>query len=242
MSTISPANHTPQNVDPNEIQQFSSVASKWWDSKGPMRMLHAINPVRMAFILSEVQLSQQTVLDIGCGGGILTETLALEGADVTGIDLSEKAIQVAIKHSKACENAPSYHTISAEEFAKHHPNSCDVITCLEMLEHVPNPASILQACYQILKPNGQLFLSTLNRTPKSYLQAIVGAEYLFNMIPKGTHQYEKFIKPHELTQLARQNGFVLKKLCGVTYHPITKHFNLTQDVSVNYLACYQKED
>lgn len=234
--TQSSENHT--NIDPAEIAQFSRQAEQWWDPKGSMKMLHTINPIRMAFILDQTELSGKKVLDIGCGAGILTEALAIQGADALGIDMSDAAIQAAKKHAQHLETQPEYQTISAEALAAAQPKSFDVITCLECLEHVPDPMAILDACQKLLKPNGLLLLSTLNRNAKSYIHAILGAEYILNMIPKGTHQYARFIKPSELTRWARTCGFHLQKLSGIKYHPITKNFNLTSDVSVNYLACY----
>jgi len=238
--TQSPNNHS--NMDPAEIAQFSKQAEQWWDPKGPMKMLHTINPIRMAFILDQTELSGKKVLDIGCGAGILTEALANQGAKALGIDMSDAAIQAAKEHAQGLATPPEYQTISAETLTKTQSKSFDVITCLECLEHVPDPLSILNACEKLLKPDGLLFLSTLNRNAKSYIHAILGAEYILKMIPKGTHQYARFIKPSELTRWAGVCNFQLQKLCGIKYHPITKNFNLTPDVSVNYLACYQLKD
>lgn len=236
-----------QNMDPAEIHHFRQLGKHWWDKEGPMKMLHAVNPIRTAFILDCTELANKTVLDIGCGAGILSEALASHQAKVLGIDMAQEAIEAAQAHAKT-RNEPwlntslHYQLISAEDLALSQPNSFDIITCMECLEHVPDPLSIIKACRTLLKPNGYLLLSTLNRTPKSYLQAIIGAEYILNMIPKGTHHYEKFIRPHEMHGWARSQGFMLKKLAGIQYHPITKNFSLSQDVSVNYLACYQLED
>tara|TARA_R110002110_G_scaffold415836_1_gene657270 strand:+ start:34812 stop:35537 length:726 start_codon:yes stop_codon:yes gene_type:complete len=239
MSELTHKTQATQNVDPAEIAQFSQQAQQWWDPAGPMKMLHTINPIRMAFILDQTELSGKKVLDIGCGAGILTEALSNHGADVLGIDMSEAAIQAAKQHSENLNTAIEYQSISAENLAESHASQYDIITCLECLEHVPDPTAILAACQKLLKPNGLLFLSTLNRNAKSYVHAIIGAEYILNMIPKGTHQYARFIKPSELTRWSRACGFHLQKLSGIKYHPITKSFNITNDVSVNYLACYK---
>lgn len=238
-----------ENIDDTEIKHFSSLAATWWDKAGPMKMLHAVNPIRMAFILDCVDLTDRNVLDIGCGAGILTQALASHrAARVTGIDVAADLIEAAQAHQQtltttesniACK--PTFIHAQAESFAQTHLEAFDIITCLECLEHVPDPLAILAACQQMLKPGGLLFLSTLNRTFKSYLHAIIGAEYLLNMIPRGTHHYDKFIRPHELDRWARAHGFYVQKLKGLQYHPITKHFTFSQDLSVNYIACYQKQ-
>lgn len=229
------------NFDPKEIQQFAKLAKSWWDSQGPMKMLHAVNPIRTAYILDLVDLFGKKVLDIGCGAGLLSEAMARHGAEVLGIDLAQESIEIARAHAREehLSPLPSYETISAEDLAEQKPGEFDIVTCMECLEHVPDPVSILRACARLLKPNGYIFLSTISRTPKAYLQAIIGAEYLLNLIPKQTHDYEKFIRPNELDSWARQQNLSLVNLKGIQYHPISKNFTLTQDVSVNYVACYQ---
>lgn len=235
-----------QNMDPAEIQRFGQLGKYWWDKEGPMKMLHAVNPIRTAFILDCTEIANKAVLDIGCGGGILSEALASHQAKVLGIDMAPEAIEAAQAHAKKqgslFNTSLNYQLISAEALAASQAHHFDVITCMECLEHVPDPLSIIKACRTLLKPNGYLLLSTLNRTTKSYLQAIIGAEYILKMIPKGTHHYEKFIRPHEMNAWAQSQGFRLKKLAGIHYHPITKNFTLSQDLSVNYLACYQLLD
>lgn len=228
------------NVDPQEIQKFNEFAKIWWDPNGDMKPLHQLNPLRLQFINEHAELNNKTVLDLGCGGGILTESLAKAGANAYGIDMSEKIIQVAKQHAEQNKLAINYQMISAEEFAQQHSQEFDVITCMEMLEHVPDPRSILQAAATLLKPQGKLFVSTINRNLKSYLMAIVGAEYVLRLLPRGTHEYAKFIRPSELRQWAFEAGFTLKKIKGMAYQPFTQEFSLTDDVAVNYLVCFEK--
>jgi len=226
------------NADPLEIQKFSDVAHHWWDLTSEFRPLHEINPLRLEWINAHAPLNGAKVIDVGCGGGILAESMAKKGADVTGIDLSEKALGVADLHSLESALTINYQHISAEDMASREPGSFDVVTCMEMLEHVPDPSSIVQACAQLVKPGGQVFFSTLNRNPKSYLYAVLGAEYLLQMLPRGTHDYAKFITPAELASAIRHAGLELQSLRGMSYNPLTKIYSLNSDTSVNYLvAC-----
>ncbi len=226
-----------QNIDPTEITKFNQMAATWWDPNGPCEPLHKLNPIRLGYITSKVSLENKKVLDIGCGGGILTESLAIMGANVTGLDLAEDALTVARLHwpQEAVISAPTYVCDSAENYATLHPEQFDVITCMELIEHVPDPMQLIQAIATLLKPGGHLFCSTLNRTPASYLTAIIGAEYLLNKLPKGTHEYKKFIRPNEFGQLLRQSGLTLNNLSGVKYNVFTQDFSLSSSLSVNYL-------
>ena len=224
------------NADPLELQKFSDLAHRWWDPSSEFRPLHEINPLRLEWINGRVPLAGKTVLDIGCGGGILAESMARKGADVTGIDLSEKALKVADLHSLESGVQVRYELISAEDMAAREAGSFDVVTCMEMLEHVPDPAAIVHACAALVKPGGQVFFSTLNRNPKSYLYAVLGAEYVLRLLPKGTHDYAKFITPAELAQYIRNSGMSLEALKGMGYNPLTKVYSLNQDTSVNYLV------
>jgi 2-polyprenyl-6-hydroxyphenyl methylase/3-demethylubiquinone-9 3-methyltransferase len=224
-----------QNVDQTELDKFASLSAHWWDTEGDLKTLHQINPLRLGFIKEKISLSGKHVLDIGCGGGILTEAMAKDCAIATGIDLNPSLIKVAQLHLLETGVKANYQIISAEDFAAAHPASQDIVTCLEMLEHVPDPAAIVRACAKTVKPGGHVFFSTLNRNPKSYLFAIVGAEYLLKILPKNTHDYEKFIRPSELSTWARDAGLAPQELKGISYHPLTKQFKLTDDVSVNYL-------
>ena len=226
----------PMNADPLELQKFSDLAHRWWDPTSEFRPLHEINPLRLEWINSRVALAGKTVVDIGCGGGILAESMARKGADVTGIDLSEKALKVADLHSLESGVQVRYELLSAEELAAREPARYDVVTCMEMLEHVPDPAAVVQACAALVKPGGRVFFSTINRNPKSYLFAVVGAEYVLRMLPKGTHDYAKFIKPAELAQYIRNAGLTLDTLKGMGYNPLTKIYSLNSDTDVNYLA------
>ena len=226
------------NADPTELQKFSDLAHRWWDPSAEFRPLHDINPLRLGWISARAPLAGKTVLDIGCGGGILTESMAQKGADVTGIDLSEKALNVAELHSLESGVKVRYELMAAEDLAAREPARYDVVTCMEMLEHVPDPAAIVHACATLVKPGGHVFFSTLNRNPKSYLYAVIGAEYLLRMLPKGTHDYAKFITPAELAQFIRNAGMTVHALKGMTYNPLTQIYSLNQNTDVNYLiAC-----
>ena len=228
------------NADPSELKKFSDLAHRWWDPTSEFRPLHEINPLRLEWINARVPLAGKTVVDIGCGGGILAESIAKKGATVTGIDLSEKALKVADLHSLESGVAVRYELIAAEELAAREAGKYDVVTCMEMLEHVPDPAAIVKACATLVKPGGHVFFSTLNRNPKSYLFAILGAEYILRLLPRGTHDYAKFITPAELSQHSRNAGLQVDALKGMTYNPITKIYSLNQDTSVNYLIATQK--
>jgi 2-polyprenyl-6-hydroxyphenyl methylase/3-demethylubiquinone-9 3-methyltransferase len=226
------------NADPLEIQKFSELAHRWWDPTSEFRPLHEINPLRLEWINARAPLAGKTVIDIGCGGGILTESMAKKGAHVTGIDLSEKALKVADLHSLESGVQVRYELIAAEAMAAREAGRYDVVTCMEMLEHVPDPAAIVHAAATLVKPGGKLFFSTLNRNPKAYLFAILGAEYLLRMLPKGTHDYAKFITPSELSQFVRAAGLQVDALKGLGYNPLTQIYSLNDDTSVNYMvAC-----
>jgi 2-polyprenyl-6-hydroxyphenyl methylase/3-demethylubiquinone-9 3-methyltransferase len=224
------------NADPQELQKFSDLAHRWWDPTSEFRPLHEINPLRLEWINARVPLAGKTVIDIGCGGGILTESMARKGASVTGIDLSDKALKVADLHGLESGVQVRYEKISAEDMALREPGRFDVVTCMEMLEHVPDPAAIVRACAQLVKPGGHVFFSTLNRNPKSYLFAIIGAEYMLRLLPRGTHDFAKFIKPAELGQFARNAGLNVDGIKGMTYNPLTRIYSLNQDTSVNYMV------
>lgn len=228
------------NVDHSEIDKFSALAHRWWDPTSEFKPLHAINPLRLGWIQSITNLQGKRILDVGCGGGILAESLSKAGATVTGIDLSSKALKVAELHQLESGTSVRYLTISAEDLAKEESQSYDVVTCMEMLEHVPDPSSVVEACAKLCKPGGHIFFSTLNRNPKSYLFAIIGAEYILQLLPKGTHQYEKFIKPSELAQFTRAAGLEVIELKGMTYNPITQIYRLGSDTDVNYMMATRK--
>ena len=230
------------NVDPIEIEKFQSIASRWWDPQSEFKPLHEINPLRVGYIEDRSgPLKGKNILDIGCGGGILAEALALKGATVTGIDMAEMSLKVAKMHLHESKLDIDYQKITAEEFAEQHAGEFDIVTCLEMLEHVPDPASIVSAATNLLKPDGQLFFSTINRNPKAFVLAIVGAEYVLNLLPKGTHEYKKFIKPSELASAVRANQMKVVDVTGMTYNPLTKNYRLGRDVDVNYLMhCVQQ--
>jgi 2-polyprenyl-6-hydroxyphenyl methylase/3-demethylubiquinone-9 3-methyltransferase len=228
------------NVDQLEINKFSELAHRWWDPTSEFRPLHEINPLRLEWINSLAPLAGKNVIDIGCGGGVLSESMARKGAKVTGIDLSKKALKVADLHSLESGVEVRYKLISAEEMAAEEPEQFDIVTCMEMLEHVPNPASVVRAAAALAKPGGKVFFSTLNRNPKSYLFAVVGAEYLLRMLPRGTHDYGKFITPAELSQYARSAGLQVDGLKGLSYNPLTKFYSLNTDTSVNYMVACSK--
>ena len=233
---------TSDNFDPEEIAKFEELAYRWWDKDSEFKPLHDINPLRLNFIDERVSLSGKKVLDVGCGGGILSESMAAKGASVKGIDLGKAPLSVAQLHAKENNIDISYEMISAEDIAQREPESYDVVTCLEMLEHVPSPESIVSSCTQLVKPGGHIFFSTLNRNPKSYLFAIVGAEYILNLLPKGTHEYQKFIRPSELDRWCRNNRLSPQELIGMSYNPITKRYWLGRDVSVNYMLHTKKSE
>ena len=230
-----------QNVDPNEIRKFEELASRWWDRNSEFKPLHDINPLRANWIDSLAPVAEKTILDVGCGGGILCEALAQRGAQVTGIDMGEAPLAVGNLHKLESGVTVNYEKSTAEDYAKAHAASFDTVTCLEMLEHVPDPSSVVAACAALCKPGGTLFFSTINRNPKSYLLAIIGVEYVLRMLPKGTHEYSKFIRPSELGQWIRQAGLEIDQMTGLLYNPITKTYKLdTRDVDVNYMICARK--
>lgn len=223
------------NVDQQEIAKFEALASRWWDKESEFKPLHDINPLRLNYIDERASLAGKKVVDIGCGGGILSEGMAQRGATVLGIDMGEAPLAVARLHGLESGVDVEYRQITVEELAENEAGTYDVVTCLEMLEHVPQPASVVSACAKLLKPGGQLFLSTINRNPKSFLFAIVGAEHILKMLPKGTHEYKKFIKPSELSNYVRQANLNFHDITGMTYNPILKSYKLARDVDVNYL-------
>lgn len=229
------------NVDPDEVAKFEKLASRWWDRNSEFKPLHDINPLRANWIDKLSPVAEQKVLDVGCGGGILCEALAQRGARVSGIDMGEAPLAVANLHKIESGLEIDYHKSTAEDFAQSHAGEFDTVTCLEMLEHVPDPASVVAACAAMTRPGGSVFFSTINRNPKSYLFAIIGVEYVLGMLPKGTHEYAKFIRPAELGQWIRQAGLEIDQMTGLTYNPLTKRYKLVEsDVSVNYLICARK--
>lgn len=229
------------NADPAELAKFSDLAHRWWDAEGEFRPLHQINPLRLDWINNLCPVKGLKVLDVGCGGGILADSMARQGADVTGIDLSAKALRVAQLHALEAQTPnTNYREISAEAIAEEQPSSFDVVTCMEMLEHVPDPASVVRACAELVRPGGWVFFSTLNRSPKSFLLAVVGAEYVLNMLPRGTHEYAKMIKPSELASFCRAVELDLRQTRGLGYNPLTQRYSMSADTSVNYLFATQK--
>ena len=224
------------NVDNDEINKFNELARKWWDPNSEFKPLHDINPLRVDYITSRTNIAGARVLDFGCGGGILTEALAKAGANITGIDMAPKPIEVAKLHRHESELEIDYQLTTIEEYAKDHAGEFDVVTCLEVLEHVPSPESVIGSCKTLLKADGHLFLSTINRNPKAYALMVLGAEYVLNMLPRGTHDYDKFIKPSELARDLRIHDFNLNDLTGMVYNPITKRYSLGSDTDVNYLV------
>ena len=222
------------NVDHTEIAKFESIADKWWDLNGEFKPLHDINPLRLNYINERTTLADKAVLDVGCGGGILSEGLAYRGAHVTGIDMGEANLNAAREHASQNSLNIDYRCLPVEELAMEMPEAFDVVTCMEMLEHVPDPAAIVRACADLVKPGGHLFFSTINRNPKAYVMAIVGAEYVMNLVPKGTHEYMKFIKPSELSAWARQAGLGVRDVSGMSVNPLAMEFKVSRDVDVNY--------
>jgi 2-polyprenyl-6-hydroxyphenyl methylase/3-demethylubiquinone-9 3-methyltransferase len=223
------------NVDPAELAKFSDLAHRWWDPYGEFRPLHDINPLRLDWIDERAGLAGKRVLDVGCGGGILAEAMAARGATVTGIDMSEKSLRVAELHRLESGAGVTYEPAMAEQFAAAHAGEFDVVTCMELLEHVPQPASVVAACARLVRPGGQVFFSTINRNPKSYLFAVIGAEYILRLLPRGTHDYLRFIKPSELARFAREAGLRPVEVLGMTYNPLSKQYRLGPDTGVNYL-------
>lgn len=231
---------THTNVDPAEVAKFEALASSWWDPEGESKPLHEINPLRFSYIESRSPLIGKKVIDVGCGGGILAETLAKNWAEVTGIDMGEMPLKIAKLHALEAELSIDYQQTTAEAKAEQTAGEFDVVTCMEMLEHVPDPVSIINACSQLVKPGGDVFFSTLNRHPKAYLVAVLGAEYVMKMLPKGTHDYQRFIKPSEMASWCRQAGLEVANITGLSYHPLTQSYTLGDDVKVNYLMHCRK--
>jgi 2-polyprenyl-6-hydroxyphenyl methylase / 3-demethylubiquinone-9 3-methyltransferase len=223
------------NVEAAEVNKFADLAHQWWDAQGVFKPLHQLNPLRLDYIDSRASVNGKQVLDVGCGGGILSESMARRGARVLGIDMAERSLEVAQLHALEAEIQIEYRCIAVEALAEEKPASFDIVTCMEMLEHVPDPASVVRACAALVKPGGHLFFSTLNRNAKAYLMAVIGAEYVLNLLPKGTHDYAKFIRPSELAAWLRESGLELQHQTGVTYNPLNKQYSLTTDTSVNYM-------
>lgn len=229
------------NVDPNEIKKFEDLASRWWDSESEFAPLHAINPLRTEYINLHSPVAGKKVLDVGCGGGLISEAMSAFGAEVTGIDMGEAPLAVANLHLLESGESVEYIKITAEELAEQRPEQYDVVTCLEMLEHVPEPGLVIEACAKMVKPGGDVYFSTINRNPKAWLFAIVGAEYVLNMLPKGTHEYDKLIKPSELSEYARHADLELQRMIGLHYNPLTKAYKLAPGVDVNYMIHCKKK-
>ena len=235
-------NNVTDNIDEAEIAKFDDLASRWWDPHGDFRPLHEINPLRLDYIRQRAELKGRKVLDVGCGGGILTEALAEKGADVTGIDMAERPLGVARLHLAESGAALEYLRSTAEDLAKQRAGGYDVVTCLEMLEHVPSPSAVIGACAELVRPGGDVFFSTINRNPRAFLFAIVGAEYLLRLLPQGTHEYDKFIRPSELEEWARHHGLELRGSIGLHYNPLIRRYSLGPDLAVNYLMHFRRPD
>lgn len=234
-------NNVRDNVDAAEVAKFDALASRWWDQNGEFRPLHQINPLRLDWIQQHTPIAGKTVIDIGCGGGILAESMAAAGASVTGVDMAEAPLAVAKLHRHESQLDVDYRQATAEEMARDHAGAFDVVTCLEMLEHVPDPAQVVRSCFELVKPGGSVFFSTINRNPKSFLFAIVGAEYLLKLLPAGTHEYEKFIRPSELEAWARRAGLEHHDSIGLHYNPITKEYSLGDGLDVNYIMYFDRQ-
>lgn len=231
-----------ENVDLAELAKFDALASRWWDPEGEFRPLHQINPLRLDWIRESVNLEGARAIDIGCGGGILAEAMVAAGASVTGIDMAEGPLAVARIHQHESGAEVDYRRTTAEELAPSEAGQYDVVTCLEMLEHVPDPSAVVRSCAELVRPGGDVFFSTINRNPKSFVFAIIGAEYILRLLPKGTHEYEKFIRPSELEEWARQAGLTLKTSIGLHYNPLTREYSLGSNLDVNYLMHYQRPE
>lgn len=229
------------NADPQELRKFEAIAHRWWDTHSDFKPLHAINPLRLNYIDERAALRGKQVLDVGCGGGILSESMVRRGANVLGIDLGEAPLSVAKLHALDTQIDIQYRRISVEDLAQEMPEQFDVVTCMEMLEHVPDPSSVVRACANLVKPKGHVFFSSINRNPKAFLMAIVGAEYMLNMLPRGTHEYAKFIKPSELEFAARQAQLTIRDVSGLTYNPIFQNYRVGKDIDVNYMMHFTKE-
>lgn len=232
---------TQANVDPAELEKFSSLAHRWWDLEGEFAPLHQINPLRLGWIDGLCALKGARVVDVGCGGGILADSMARKGADVLGVDLADKSLKVAQLHALEAQTPNiQYRSVAAEALAAESPGQFDVVTCMEMLEHVPDPESIVRACATLVKPGGWVFFSTINRNPKSFLMAIIGAEYVLNLVPRGTHEYARLIRPSELSRFCRDSGLIPSNSRGLEYNPITRRYSLTADTSVNYMLATRR--